>query len=350
MLEAEGYSVVLSGEWKHAQEHIALKEGRALNLAVRRMALSSKNHGRKHLVFVDNLALALAAGKGRSANHAMKLGAILLARNIVLRIRWIPSERNVSDGPSRGTNTPGYKKRSSTPMTILEVRHLKFPVKEAQEDQMSKSLGAKIVKKKGRCAERRNVVASFTVEDIPPGKRAQQGQLTKLEKKSVSCEQENQYTHYLSKFKGGGHHGPKSTCSWPTSSPPSGGSLWHRGQDGGVQQLAAQGARQAQERQEAGRPLVQRRGRQVQESFRVSGRVAGLARASHLPAAAWRCRRRLAVQEPRVCSGQRSWQVEDGHLSAPIRQSGEDPDSAEQASKVDAGLLPKVGNDNGGLC
>ena len=105
----------------------------------------------------------------------------------------------------RGTTSQaGAKKRkvaSSTPMTILEVRRLKVPVKEAQEDQMSKSLGAKIVKKKRRCAERRNVVASFTVEDIPPGKRAQQGQLTKLEKKSISCEQENQYTHYLSKFK-----------------------------------------------------------------------------------------------------------------------------------------------------
>ena len=71
MLDPDGYHVALSGGWRHKREHITLKEGRALTLAVRRIARSSCNHSRKHLMLVDNLALAFAAGKGRSANHAM---------------------------------------------------------------------------------------------------------------------------------------------------------------------------------------------------------------------------------------------------------------------------------------
>ena len=113
MLEAEGFRVAMSGRWKHLHEHITLKEARTLTLAVRRLSRASQNHGKKHLVLVDNLGLALSIGKGRSANHAMlrvnqKIGALLLACNIVLRARWIPSELNVADGPSRGKSVAGY--------------------------------------------------------------------------------------------------------------------------------------------------------------------------------------------------------------------------------------------------
>ena len=113
MLDPQDWKVVLNGQWKFKDEHITLKEGRCLTLAVRRLSRSSEHRGKRHLVFVNNLALAFSLGKGRSCNHGMlrlnqKIGALLLACNIVLRVRWIPSECNVSDGPLRGSNLAGY--------------------------------------------------------------------------------------------------------------------------------------------------------------------------------------------------------------------------------------------------
>ena len=67
------------------------------------------------MIFVDNLALAFSVGKGRSCNHTLlrvnqKIGALALACGLVLRVRWIPPELNVSDGPSRGSKLAGWFK------------------------------------------------------------------------------------------------------------------------------------------------------------------------------------------------------------------------------------------------
>lgn len=107
------WKVTLNGKWRHVQEHITMKEARCLCLAVRRLSRASHHRGRKHLILVDSLALALAIGKGRSCNHGMlrvsrKIGALCLAAGLTLRVRWIPSEANVSDAPSRGATVAGY--------------------------------------------------------------------------------------------------------------------------------------------------------------------------------------------------------------------------------------------------
>ena len=57
-------------------------------------------------MFVDNLALALAAGKGRSTTARLRftlrrIAALLLVCDVRLYVRWVPSERNPSDAPSR---------------------------------------------------------------------------------------------------------------------------------------------------------------------------------------------------------------------------------------------------------
>ena len=112
-LNPRDYEVVLKGRWNHTQEHITLKEGRSLVLAVRRIARNASNQGKKHLILIDNLALAFCLGKGRASDFSMlriaqKIGAVILAANLCLRVRWIPSEVNVADGPSRGACSPGY--------------------------------------------------------------------------------------------------------------------------------------------------------------------------------------------------------------------------------------------------
>ena len=168
------------------------------------------------MVLVDNLALAFSVGKRRSANHAMlrvnqKVGAIMIASNITLRVRWVPSELNVADGPSRGESSPGY----TVPDRHKEAKGDSSIIAGTQGDPMPdwtipmpttgdiavKNIGAQKVVKKRVVSERRSVTCSFTVDEVPAGKKAQKGQLTHLERKSISCEQENQYQHYFRRFK-----------------------------------------------------------------------------------------------------------------------------------------------------
>ena len=59
------------GQWGKVDEHITIKEGMALVLAVRRLTRASKNRAKKHLFLADNLALALAVNKGHCHNVAM---------------------------------------------------------------------------------------------------------------------------------------------------------------------------------------------------------------------------------------------------------------------------------------
>ena len=110
------WRTVSMGKWEHTREHITLKEGRALVLAVRRLTRAKHQRGLKHVVILDNLALCFSVGKGRCHNFALlrvlqQLAALSLASGIQLRPRWTPSELNVSDGPSRGQVCPGPFKK-----------------------------------------------------------------------------------------------------------------------------------------------------------------------------------------------------------------------------------------------
>ena len=111
-MQPDSWHTALMCRWNNTSEHITLKEGRALVLAARRLTRSSRSRGKKHLVFVDNLALAMCSCKGRATNYGMlrimqQLSALSLAGGFLLRLRWVPSELNPSDGPSRGQIKPG---------------------------------------------------------------------------------------------------------------------------------------------------------------------------------------------------------------------------------------------------
>lgn len=111
ILKPSDWKTAKIGRWQDTSEHITLKEGRCLLLCLRRLSRSSSHRGKKHLVLVDNLGLALAITKGRAHNYRLlrvcqQIGALSLVSNIGLKIRWIPSEVNPSDGPSRGDLNP----------------------------------------------------------------------------------------------------------------------------------------------------------------------------------------------------------------------------------------------------
>ena len=110
-LDPSTWHTVKCGLWRDSSEHITLKEGRAFILALRRLSRSSQTRGRKVVMLVDNLGLALALSKGRAYNYQLlrvcqQSAAICLASGVAPRIRWVPSELNPADGPSRGSLEP----------------------------------------------------------------------------------------------------------------------------------------------------------------------------------------------------------------------------------------------------
>ena len=93
------------GAWKH-RENIGILEARTVLKAVKRFCLTRFGHDVRHLHLCDNLGVVLSIERSRSKNYKLLkiircISAFLLARNVSLSIRWIPSELNFSDEPSR---------------------------------------------------------------------------------------------------------------------------------------------------------------------------------------------------------------------------------------------------------
>ena len=117
-LAPEKWRTALMGKWD-SQESITIKEGRALIICLRRLLRSSRNRHKRHLIFVDNLGLALAVTKGRAKKFKLlritqQVAAMTLIGSFNIRLRWLPSECNVADGPSRGQIAPGPFKSFSS--------------------------------------------------------------------------------------------------------------------------------------------------------------------------------------------------------------------------------------------
>lgn len=112
ILQPERWSTQLMGKWGNTATHITAKEGDALVLVARHIVRSSASRGKRHLVLVDNFSMSMMSCKDRASNFgllrtAQKLAALSLGGNLSIRTRWIRSEDNVSDGPSRGQISPG---------------------------------------------------------------------------------------------------------------------------------------------------------------------------------------------------------------------------------------------------
>ena len=105
LLGAAQWKTVLSKRWLH-EENIMRTEGRALEFAIRRRFRSTRVQGRRLLFLVDNLSLCLSLAKGRSSSAFLLptckvILAYALATGSHIHVRWIPSEYNPSDKPSR---------------------------------------------------------------------------------------------------------------------------------------------------------------------------------------------------------------------------------------------------------
>ena len=88
------------------EERCGADEGRALVQAARHTMRTRDGLRRRHLYLCDNLSLVLAVGKGRSSAPNLNgtcraLASLALFTGSELVVRWVPSEVNPADGPSR---------------------------------------------------------------------------------------------------------------------------------------------------------------------------------------------------------------------------------------------------------
>jgi hypothetical protein len=101
--------------WKK-RETLPVYEARSSLYAVKHILRKRDNFGKRHLILSDSLTATCAISQGRAQGFTLRrvcsqIGALVLSSGISICIRWIPSEWNPSDNPSRGHWSPSIPKR-----------------------------------------------------------------------------------------------------------------------------------------------------------------------------------------------------------------------------------------------
>ena len=99
------WSEVVAGLFRFKQ-HINLSELDALLLAVRILVRQSSAHDSKVLTLSDSQVVGGSVAKGRTSSQGLarklrRLNALLLACNVDLGVRWVPTPQNPADESSR---------------------------------------------------------------------------------------------------------------------------------------------------------------------------------------------------------------------------------------------------------
>jgi len=102
---AEDWKTVYAGKFAF-KESIGILEGRAFLWALRKAAKNLSSHSTRRLFLIDNFGVCCSVARGRAANYCMlqicrRSSALQLATRIFAAVRWVASERNPADAPSR---------------------------------------------------------------------------------------------------------------------------------------------------------------------------------------------------------------------------------------------------------
>lgn len=105
LVESIVWKAVISHPWRDS-EHISVLEMRALATAARWAANQAPSGPHKILFLCDSAAVIGAASKGRSSAFSFtpplrRFAAVCLCFLSVPVLRWVPSDYNPADGPSR---------------------------------------------------------------------------------------------------------------------------------------------------------------------------------------------------------------------------------------------------------
>ena len=114
----ESWQTVMSGAWSHA-EGISRLEGKAVTLGFRHALRNTQNLNTRITILCDNMGVVLALTKGRGCAFDMnrscrEVAALSLMSGSTLCIRWIPSEHNPADKPSRMLSAAALAKPTSS--------------------------------------------------------------------------------------------------------------------------------------------------------------------------------------------------------------------------------------------
>ena len=115
------FATVISSRARHGAHAGALEAG-GVQLALRWLLRSPAKHGRRTVFLVDAKAVAGAIVKGRSSaptlrRELMRIAALQLAGDILLKVVYVPSEDNPADAPSRGVVRRWRGHRSCVPVS-----------------------------------------------------------------------------------------------------------------------------------------------------------------------------------------------------------------------------------------
>ena len=96
--------------WKRA-EPIPVLEARASLFAIKHFLRSTSSVGKRVLILSDSISSVCALDNGRGRSFKMRrvsqqVAALTLGANLQPAYRWLPSEWNPADGPSRGSKFP----------------------------------------------------------------------------------------------------------------------------------------------------------------------------------------------------------------------------------------------------
>ena len=136
-----------SDDWKfqfncrmRKKEHITLLEGRATVQAVRHLARSTRHFGKRHVHLGDNLGMVLAFDRGRAKVFPLliccrRIAAYSVAMGSQFFHRWIPSEWNAADGPSRKWEKESPKPQVSEQARQKKIDSIIYPKTSIQKQQ-----------------------------------------------------------------------------------------------------------------------------------------------------------------------------------------------------------------------
>ncbi|CAK0911449.1 unnamed protein product [Prorocentrum cordatum] len=121
---AEGWNTMHSSRHTRRGCDILQYEAEALGFSVHHASRALGAHHHRVVCIVDNLALALSLGKGRSGSRHLlralrRIAGVALACGLRLLVRWVPSERNVADKPSRVIKAARARREHPGPLTLL---------------------------------------------------------------------------------------------------------------------------------------------------------------------------------------------------------------------------------------
>ena len=139
-LEEHEWEVLGAGRWT-LPEDISVLESRALLRSVQQ-AVRSGARDRRILFLVDNLGVCLAFARARSRVSMLlqlirKMAAWTICFGIAVALRWIPSEFNSSDSPSRRFDPNPQQQVGS----VIFRHRLPWPLGKGPAEQSSLAVG-----------------------------------------------------------------------------------------------------------------------------------------------------------------------------------------------------------------